>query len=1261
MRSAIESVPEDDTSLEHLSRLSMAPTFGDVFLPLRSAVESVPSVSTRSLESLRESSPLRHFVRDAVEAFPEDEDDEYIEEEEYSAAIRDSMVAEAMPENLDLDGPVPEPELDLEVENFQQPDAWSVSDKYAAFIEPHKKQNDIESLLPQPYRSDSPYQQLVKATEVKEIDSVLDVTKVREELKGYGALSNERSREDLEFGFDNDEEDDEDVRPYGALAQIKATKPPRKNFNPSPEVLCYITNWAFYRKADGQFVPEYLKNKRLCTKLIYSFASLDPDHLNIKEFDPWVDIDNQFYSRTIETGIPVLIAMGGWTDSYGDKYSRLASDDIRRRVFASNLVGFLQRHGFSGLHLDWNYPKCWQSDCSKGPASDKPNLTKLLREIRSEFDRVDKKFKLGVAISGYKEIISEAYDFPELSKVVDYLTVMTYDYHGAWERQTGHVSPLYGRKGDKYPQYNTDYTMQLLLKLGAKKERLIMGIPFYGQTFTLERDSSQLIGEGTAAIGPGDAGEFTKQPGMLAYYEVCQRIRKQKWLTGRDPERKSGPYAMYRNQWVGYEDPASVEAKARYAVNAGFGGVSAWTVDLDDFQNRCCSESFPLLRAINRALGREDTEPPTRVNCARPPVPVTPIPPVMTTVSSDGSLGGGGMHTTVNPVWQQPSTTTSTTPKTSTVWWSPPSTTTTSTTTRRPTTTSTTTRRPSSTMTTRTTTTTTTTRRPTIATQKPTTIPAPAVVRPVVQASNCQPGQFYHDPYNCNSYYQCIVEGEIRQQFCPGGLHWNNQDKNCDWPASAKCTEKKKPTNPTKAPPRRTTTTTSTTTRRPTQTPTKRPTTTTSSYWSTNRPSKPIATTRKPSPNKPNNNRPSMSARCNEGEYYSHRNCGQYYICVNGALVPNSCGGNLHWDAVKKICDWPENVKCVTTKKYLRIVQSKGNPEDPCNGEERVPYPGDCSKYLFCLWNRLQAADCAPGLHFNAATGQCDWPDSAKCNSDTNGGDTNDINPPKPKPAPTTARPTTTTSERPTYPTDKPSLQPLDGYFKVVCYFTNWAWYRKGLGRYTPDDINTDLCTHIVYGFAVLDYSELILRTHDSWADIDNNFYTRVSGLKSKGVKVSLALGGWNDSLGDKYSRLVRNPQARARFVKHALEFLEKYGFEGLDLDWEYPVCWQTECNKGMPDEKEGFTALVRELSEAFVPKGLLLSTAVSPSKKIIDAGYDVPQLAKYFDWIAVMTYDFHGQWDKKTGHVAPLYYHPEDDYDYFNAVRTIWCPLKDE
>lgn len=70
-------------------------------------------------------------------------------------------------------------------------------------------------------------------------------------------------------------------------------------------------------------------------------------------------------------------------------------------------------------------------------------------------------------------------------------------------------------------------------------------------------------------------------------------------------------------------------------------------------------------------------------------------------------------------------------------------------------------------------------------------------------------------------------------------------------------------------------------------------------------------------------------------------------------------------------------------------------------------------------------------------------------------------------------------------------------------------------------------------------------------------FYERVVALKRRGVKVSIGLGGWNDSAGDKYSRLVNNRSSRKKFIINVLDFMYKYGFDGLDVDWEYPKCWQ--------------------------------------------------------------------------------------------------------
>ncbi len=160
--------------------------------------------------------------------------------------------------------------------------------------------------------------------------------------------------------------------------------------------------------------------------------------------------------------------------------------------------------------------------------------------------------------------------------------------------------------------------------------------------------------------------------------------------------------------------------------------------------------------------------------------------------------------------------------------------------------------------------------------------------------------------------------------------------------------------------------------------------------------------------------------------------------------------------------------------------------------------------------------------------------------------------------------------------------------------------------------------------------------------------------MKEQGVKVLIALGGWNDSAGNKYSRMVSDPSARERFVNHALQFVKDHNFDGLDLDWEYPKCWQVNCDKGPESDKANFAALVRELSAKFKPEGLLLSAAVSPSQRVIDKGYDVPALSQYLDIINVMTYDYYGHWDGATGHLAPLKDFDEAPHAIFNAVSHI-------
>ncbi|XP_076756261.1 putative chitinase 10 [Xylocopa sonorina] len=998
-----------------------------------------------------------------------------------------------------------------------------------------------------------------------------------------------------------------------------------------PRVACYITSWSLYRKGDGLFVPERL-DSRLCTDIIYAFAGLNPDTLLIQPFDPWADIEHNLYERVTKMKeARVLLAIGGWTDSTGDKYSRLVSSGAARRKFITTTINFLKKHNFDGLSIEWNYPKCWQSDCRKGPDSDKPNYVKFIQELRKEFNQQEPRLTLAVTMSGYKEVIDRAYEVREISNLADFVSVMSYDYHGAWESKTGHPSPLFGNIGDTNPYYNVNSTLDYLVSLGAEKSKLLVGIPLYGQAYRLS--SEDLTNLGDPATGPGTAGEFTKQPGMLAYYEICDRIKNKGWKNGL------GPSAYHKNEWVAYDDQESIFAKGRYILQNGYGGATMWTVDLDDFLNRCCSESFPLLKSINRALGRLKNK--ISEGCQRPPEPVTPQPPTLTTHSDaveDTPRPTTPMSKpTTWPTWTEKPTVTTTQQTTRTTWptwtWTPsnkPDSTTQSSTTYSWT------QSTSSVSTAE------------VSTSASTdSSPEVGIEEPSKPGTSCMTGEYVPDSDNCKNYFRCVL-GELQREQCAPGLHWDARRSICDWPAAAKC--QVETDTVTERP--------SWTTVRSTTTATKRPTTL--SVWS---PSE--ATTQKPivteSPDE------ESEKTCVHGQYYSYpESCSSFRICVNGKLISQQCGPGLNWNQEKNMCDWAFKNPCIEKPKKSASLVSTSTKSTSCTPDSYTNVPGDCESFQACLWGRYELFRCAPGLHFNDRTRICDWPSRANCQENSVSTNNQDSNTSSGKPD-VIGSPTVSSTEKPWVPSttqasttlpsaiiDPDKVSPLSGHYKVVCYFTNWAWYRRGVGRYLPENIDHTLCTHIVYGFAVLDYSDLIIKAHDSWADYDNHFYERVVAYKKRGLKVSLALGGWNDSAGDKYSRLVNSPTARKKFIAQAIQFLEKYNFDGLDLDWEYPVCWQVDCKKGPSSDKQGFADLLKELSSELKSRGLLLSSAVSPSKQVIDKGYDVPALAKYLDWIAVMTYDFHGQWDKKTGHVAPLYYHPDDDYHYFNANYSI-------
>lgn len=157
-----------------------------------------------------------------------------------------------------------------------------------------------------------------------------------------------------------------------------------------------------------------------------------------------------------------------------------------------------------------------QVNCDAGPESDRAAFTAWVRELRAEF--TPRGLLLSAAVSPSKKVIDFAYDVASLSHDLDWIGVMTYDYFGNWDKNTGHVAPLYAHSQVENTFFNANFTLNYWMELGADPSKIIMGIPMYGQSFTLANPKEN--GLNAKARGPGQAGEFTRQGGFLAYYEV---------------------------------------------------------------------------------------------------------------------------------------------------------------------------------------------------------------------------------------------------------------------------------------------------------------------------------------------------------------------------------------------------------------------------------------------------------------------------------------------------------------------------------------------------------------------------------------------------------------------------------------------------------------------------------------------------------------------------------------------------------------------
>ncbi|CAH0551736.1 unnamed protein product [Brassicogethes aeneus] len=374
-------------------------------------------------------------------------------------------------------------------------------------------------------------------------------------------------------------------------------------------VVCYLGTWSVYRPERGSFTIEHL-DPSLCTHLVYSFAGLNIQEDSIKALDPWQDLTENYgkggYQRITAlknkySHLKVTLAIGGWNEG-SKNYSDLAASAARRGKFVRSAVEFLKKYNFDGLDLDWEFP-----GKRGGVPEDKLNFFLLVKELKAAFRKHN--FLLTAAFGAGKDTIDLAYDVEGLAVYLDYIHMMCYDYHGAWDQRTGANAPL--RSADVL---NVEYTINYMLKMGAPANKLVMGLPLYGRTFILPETTSLSSSKkpmlGQEAKSVGFQGPFTRENGFMGYNEICMELKNtsSNWKQYWDSET-STPYAVADDKFITYDNERSIAEKIRFAMEKNLAGAMVWSIDTDDFRGDCMEVAvnedainYPLMRGINKAI-----------------------------------------------------------------------------------------------------------------------------------------------------------------------------------------------------------------------------------------------------------------------------------------------------------------------------------------------------------------------------------------------------------------------------------------------------------------------------------------------------------------------------------------------------------------------------------------------------------------------------------------------------------------------------------
>ncbi|XP_044759879.1 acidic mammalian chitinase-like isoform X2 [Coccinella septempunctata] len=351
----------------------------------------------------------------------------------------------------------------------------------------------------------------------------------------------------------------------------------------SKRIVCYYT----FPTKTYNLKPQDIDSK-MCTHIIVGFVTLDNGSIDIDQ-NQKKTIEEVIRLKKKNTNLKVMLSIGGGGGQYG--FPEMVNSSMNRNRFIQSMNYEVAQLDLDGIDLDWEFP-------NNLFRRDRDNFIDLLKNIRQNINNSVRKYLISVAVAAPITIVEISYDVPEISRLVDFVNLMSYDYnfYSILTPWTGMNAPLYARSKDffYFKTQNINYTSNYWLRKGMAKEKINIGLPVYAHTYKLASPNKTYLG--APSVGDGVLGGG----GSAKYGTICEFMQIQSLSPVFDEETKS-PYVTNGSEWVSFENEESMKYKAQFVRDNGFGGVMVFSLNSDDYDGTCeTNNKFPNTKMIHR-------------------------------------------------------------------------------------------------------------------------------------------------------------------------------------------------------------------------------------------------------------------------------------------------------------------------------------------------------------------------------------------------------------------------------------------------------------------------------------------------------------------------------------------------------------------------------------------------------------------------------------------------------------------------------------